>query len=247
MKRNKSAIWTEGHRGYCAEYPENTLISYQAALDLGVDVIEFDVWLTKDKVPVLMHDNNCKRTCGIDCCIKDMMLSEIKKLEPIYKEKFGDKFINKQVEIPTLEEVLILCKSYYSNVFLGVEIKEYTEETVDLTVDLLKRYDFFERCYFYAFNGRIIKYIKSRYNGRTMGYPDFMMEEFEKDTYEYYDEIGLPMHLVKSEIFDVYKRKGMPMHLYCADTKEDVELCISKGASVITANNPLPLLRCLKK
>ena len=43
-------IIVEGHRGYCAKYPENTLISFKAALELGVDAFEFDVWLTADKV-----------------------------------------------------------------------------------------------------------------------------------------------------------------------------------------------------
>ena len=55
-------IIIEGHRGYCSKYPENTLISFEAAMDLGVDAFEFDVWLTSDKVPVIMHDGNAKRT-----------------------------------------------------------------------------------------------------------------------------------------------------------------------------------------
>ncbi len=36
-------ILLEGHRGYCSKYPENTLVSFEAALDFGVDVVEFDV------------------------------------------------------------------------------------------------------------------------------------------------------------------------------------------------------------
>ncbi len=55
-------ILVEGHRGYAAKYPENTLISFEAAIDLGVDAIEFDVWLSAEKVPVIIHDGNCKRT-----------------------------------------------------------------------------------------------------------------------------------------------------------------------------------------
>ena len=44
MEKNDSArILIEGHRGYCAKYPENTLISYEAAIDLGVDCFEFDI------------------------------------------------------------------------------------------------------------------------------------------------------------------------------------------------------------
>ena len=128
---------------------------------------------------------------------------------------------------------------------LGVEIKEYTEETVDITVKLLKEYGVFEECWFYAFNGRIIRYIKETYNGRTMGYPDFKMKEF--DGYDAYDEIGLSMDILRSEIADVYLSKGLPVHAYCADTEADVQLCIDKGADLITANDPSALLRLVKK
>ena len=40
-------------------------------------------------------------------------------------------------------------------------------------------------------------------------------------------------------------KKGMPIHMYCADTAEDVELCISLGADLITANDPVPLMKRL--
>ena len=238
-------IVVEGHRGYCAKYPENTLISFEAALDLGVDAIEFDVWLTSDKVPVLMHDGNARRTCGVDRHLRDMTLTEVKELEPAYTEKFGDTYKGKGVTVPTLEELLILCKEKRPDIKLGVEIKEYTEENVDLTVSLLKKYGLFDTCYFYAFNGRIIKYLKTRYNGRTMGYPDFQMGEFEPDTYSYYEEIGIAKNIVSSEIFPIYKAKNLPMHLFCADTEEDVRLFIEKGADLITANDPVPLLKVL--
>ncbi len=116
------------------------------------------------------------------------------------------------IKIPTLEELLVLCTSKRPDLLFGVEIKEYTEETVDLTVALLKQYGVFERCYFYAFNGRIIRYIKEKYNGRTMGYPDFQMKEFAKDSYDWYEEIGLSMNLVKSEICPFYLKKGFPVN-----------------------------------
>ena len=238
-------ILVEGHRGYCAKYPENTMISFKAAIELGVDAIEFDVWLTSDKVPVLMHDGNGLRTCGVDKHIRDMTLVEAKQLDAGYFEKFGDLYTGQGVTVPTLEELLIYCKENRPDLILGVEIKEYTEENVDLTVALLKKYGFFDNCYFYAFNGRIIKYLKTKYNGRTMGYPDFQMQEYEPDTYSYYEEIGLGMWIVKSEICSVYTAKGLPMHMYCADNVEDIEICIERGADLITANDPVPLLKYL--
>ncbi len=67
-------ILVEGPRGFCAKYPENTMIFFQAALEMGVDAIEFDMWLTADKVPVLIHDGNCRRTCGEDVHVCDLTL-----------------------------------------------------------------------------------------------------------------------------------------------------------------------------
>ena len=238
-------IYCEGHRGACARYPENTLLSFQKAMEMGVDAVEFDVWLTSDKVPVLMHDGSAFRTCGVDRNLRDMTLEEVKMLCPSCPKVFGDQFAG-QVEVPTLYELLELRKQLRPDLKLGVEIKEYTEETVDITVKALKEYGVFEQCWFYAFNARIIKYIKTKYNGKTMGYPDVLMKDHFKELYEYYDEIGLSMSFVRSELLDFYLAKGFPVHMYCADTEEDVRFCIEKGADLITANNPTALLKMLK-
>lgn len=235
-------VLAEGHRGYCARYPENTLVSYRAALEAGVDAIEFDVWQSKDGVPVIMHDGNAYRICGVDKKLGDMTLEEIKRLDA--GAKFSPAFAGERV--PTLREVLELAREIRPDVMLGVEIKLYTEDTCDKTVALLREYGFFDRCIFYAFNARIIRYLKTVHHARTMGYPDFQMAEFEKDSYKYYDEIGLSMAIMRSEIFDFYRAKGMNMHIYCADTEADVREAVEKGASLITANEIEPLLRVLK-
>ena len=240
-------ILIEGHRGYCSKYPENTLISYEAAIDLGVDCFEFDIWLSKDKVPVLMHDGNVRRTCGVDKKLSDMTLNEIKTLEAAYTEKFGDQFVGKGIQVPTLKELCELVSSKRPHMSLGVEIKEYTEETVDIAVTILKEYGLFDNSWFYAFDAPTIKYLKTKYNARTMGYPDFQMKRFDySEGYRYYDEIGLSMNIVKSEVFPIFANKGLPIHMYCADTEDDVRLCIEKGASLITANDPVPLMKVVK-
>ena len=241
-------ILVEGHRGYCAKYPENTLISYEAAIDLGVDCFEFDVWLSKDKVPILMHDGNARRTCGVDKKLCDMTLEEIKALEAAYTEQLGDEFLGKGIEVPTLEELCKLVSTKRPHMPLGVEIMEYTEETVDITVAMLKSYGLFDNAWFYAFDAPTIKYLKTKYNARTMGYPDFQMKRFDpSEGYRYYDEIGLSMRIVNSEVFPIFAAKGLPMHMYCADTEEEVRICIEKGASLITANDPVPLMRVVKE
>jgi len=233
-------IITEGHRGAAALYPENTLLSFEKALEMGVDAYEFDVWLTSDKVPVIMHDGNPLRTCGVDGHLNNMTYAEVQKLDPCYESKFGDTYKG-QLKVPTLYEVLDLGLTKPGFRF-GIEIKDYTEETVDITMKALNErgISVSEDCWFYAFNGRIIRYIKEKYNGRTMGYPDIQMKEF--CGYDCYDELGLSMMFVKSELCEFYVSKGMPVHMYCADTAEDVRLCIERGASLITANDPRSLL-----
>ena len=66
-----------------------------------------------------------------------------------------------------------------------------------------------------------------------------------EDGYRYYDEIGLSMRIMRSEVFPIFAAKGLPIHSYCADTEEDVRFCIEKGASLITANDPIPLMHVL--
>lgn len=238
-------ICVEGHRGYAAKYPENTMISFRAAMELGVDAVEFDVWLSKEKTPVIIHDGNCKRTCGVDVHVNDMTVEEMKKLSAHYADKFGDQYADQNVCIPTLEELLQLRAQLRPDMMLGVEIKEYTEECVDRTVELLKKYDVFDKCFFYAFDAKVIKYLATRYDARTMGYPDFQMRNYEPDSYSYYKELGLALGFVRSEIFPIYEAKHLPMHMYCADNEADVRMCIEKGADLITANDPVPLMQVL--
>lgn len=237
----EKSIIVEGHRGWRAKYPENTLISFRAAIELGVDAIEFDIWLSKDKVPVIMHDANTLRITGHDGLITEQTLAELKELDAGSHK--GAEFAGER--IPTLRETLELARSLRPSLRLGVEIKDFREEAVDKAVAMLKESGFFNDCWFYCFNARIIRYIKERYNGRTMGYPDFQMKEFESDSYSYYDELGLDMNLVRGESFPIYKSMGLPIHMYCADNEEDVRLCIERGASLITANDPIPLMRVL--
>ena len=236
-------IETEGHRGFCARYPENTLVSFAAAIDLGVDGVEFDIWLSKDKVPVIMHDGNAYRTCGVDRHLNDMSYAEIKQLDA--GSKFDPRFVGARV--PSLRELLELVKEKRPGLKLGVEIKDYTGETADLTVNLLLEYGCLKRCVFYCFNARIIRYLKQKYGVRTMGYADFQMREFEKDSYDFYDDIGIPMNVARSEVFSVFAAKGKPMHLYCCDNLADVEEAVRKGASFITANDPVPLLEYMSR
>jgi glycerophosphoryl diester phosphodiesterase len=87
------------HRGYPKKYPENTITSFQAALDLSYSHLELDVQLTKDGVPVVIHDTTVNRTTNGTGRVVDYTFEEIRKLDAGGGQ-----------QIPTLKEVLLLAK-----------------------------------------------------------------------------------------------------------------------------------------
>lgn len=86
-----------GHRGAIGFEPENTLPSFQKALDLNVDGIELDVHVCKTGELIVIHDFTVDRTTNGSGAISELSLSDIKSLR-----------INDEIEVPTLEEVLDL-------------------------------------------------------------------------------------------------------------------------------------------
>ena len=68
------------HRGFSERSPENTIQSFDLALKEGFNNFEFDVQLTKDKIPVVIHDSDLIRTTGIKGIISEKNYSEIKSL-----------------------------------------------------------------------------------------------------------------------------------------------------------------------
>lgn len=98
-----------GHRGACGYEPENTLSSFQKALDLNVAMIELDVYKCKSGELVVIHDSAVDKTTDGSGNVEDLTLAELKKLNCSNCQK-----------IPTLEEVINLvdrkCK-------INIEIK----------------------------------------------------------------------------------------------------------------------------
>ncbi len=91
------------HRGWAARYPENTLESLTAAVDTGARYIEFDVQLTRDQVPVLLHDDNFARTAGVGRSVFDLDAADLASIEVNDADRFGDQFSN--VHVPQLEQI----------------------------------------------------------------------------------------------------------------------------------------------
>lgn len=99
------------HRGFSARYPENTMLAFTKAKEEGFcNGIELDVQLTKDNVPVIIHDEKLERTTGASGLVTDLTYNEIRKLNAGSNEK-----------IPSLEEYLEFAKE--NNVYTNLELK----------------------------------------------------------------------------------------------------------------------------
>ena len=114
MARKVLAI---GHRGACGLMPENTKLSFFKALDLGADAIEFDVQLTRDGVPIVLHDDTLDRTTNGKGRVADTDFAVVRRLDA--GAWYGASFAGK-AEVPTLAEIL---KALGHRTLLNVEIK----------------------------------------------------------------------------------------------------------------------------
>ncbi len=94
------------HRGDWRYAPENSLMAVQRCIDLGLDVVEIDVRLTKDGHLVAMHDKTVDRTTNGKGLLSEMTLAEVKQLR--LKTACGVRHSRQQV--PTLEEIMTLTK-----------------------------------------------------------------------------------------------------------------------------------------
>ncbi|QFT89728.1 Glycerophosphoryl diester phosphodiesterase [Bacillus sp. THAF10] len=138
-----------GHRGAAGTHPENTMLSFQQAFIDGADGIELDVQLSKDGVPVVIHDEKVNRTTDGKGFVKDLTLKELQALNAVHK--FKKQF--EHAQIPTLEEVLEWAarKQTLVNIELKNGIVPYPglEEKV---LDLIEKYQVEHLIIFSSFN-----------------------------------------------------------------------------------------------
>lgn len=111
-----------GHRGVPTLEPENTISSFKKAEELGVDMVEMDLRLTKDDQIVVVHDWNLIRMYGVNAEIKDLTVEQIKKIS--------------HDQIPTFEEVLSEVKTPMN---LHIKVSGMEKKILDLVKEFPHR------------------------------------------------------------------------------------------------------------
>jgi glycerophosphoryl diester phosphodiesterase len=111
------------HRGVMCQYPENTLPALGAAIRAGACQIEFDIQLSKDRIPMLFHDANLQRTTGLSGRISDYTARELFQIRadrlPHLTQDYAD------ATIPTLSRAVGLLNAV-TQINAFIEIKLYS-------------------------------------------------------------------------------------------------------------------------
>ena len=235
-----------GHRGVKDLCPENTLESILKAFDLGLSFVEIDVKISKDRVPILLHDDTLDRTTNGSGLAIDYDYENIKKLDAgkfFYKE-------NTNIFVPKLEDILSLCTNYNGN--LNIELKpnkKFEKENVYQIYKIIKNINQID-IFFSSFDMISILEISKLY---PQSIRSFLLDDFKE--YNIDDLIslsinhdleicGLNIDLVTADIIKKIKESNMAITVY---SDKNINLSsandiFSIGVDSIFVDNPLDLL-----
>ncbi len=145
------------HRGWASRYPENTRVGIEAALRAGVPSVEFDVQLSVDRVPVVIHDLSLDRTAGVSGRVSELRASELASVSVHEATRLGARFADEP--LPLLADIVALLDDW-PGARAFVEIKRESaerhgvDETVALVMDVLAPVR--ERCVVISFVERAV-------------------------------------------------------------------------------------------
>ncbi|GEN45222.1 glycerophosphodiester phosphodiesterase [Alkalibacillus haloalkaliphilus] len=142
------------HRGASHYAPENTLPAFQLANEMGASGVELDVQLTKDNIPVIIHDENVRRTTNGVGFVQDYTYKDIKQLDAgsWYNERFAN------TTIPSLEEFLKWVQT--TNMTINLELKTNVINYVHIEAivnEMIEHFKLEDRTILSSFNPETIR------------------------------------------------------------------------------------------
>lgn len=146
------------HRGGSALRPENTLAAFDLAVSLGVDAIECDVHLSRDDVPVVIHDPMVDRTTDGSGPVGGFSAAELEELDAgfHFQPASGYPFRGRGVGVPTLDAVL----GRYPDHPVIIEIKGERPATADRVLAVIRRHDADRRVIIGGFSHKVLAAVR---------------------------------------------------------------------------------------
>ncbi len=153
-----------GHRGAAGEYPENTLPSFEAALASGAAILESDVHVSRDGVPILLHDPTLERVCGVPGAAGDRTWEELARLDAGagFRTATGDApYRDRGIRIVRLAEAF----ERFPDARFNLEIKCEGEAVLRETLRLIERHGRADRTLLTAGDDPVMRGLRSAVAG----------------------------------------------------------------------------------
>lgn len=221
------------HRGAMETHPENTIPAFEAAVKAGAQMIELDVWLTKDRKMVVIHDATVDRTTDGSGKVIDFTLAEIKKLDAgsWKSQEFAG------TGIPTFEEALQIIPR---NIWINVHVKGEGQTPV-MTARLLQKKNRLHQAF--------LACTKNAAESAKKEVPGILICNMERQAsnWDYVNEtIAMKADFIqlKGEITPEYalytkalKEKGIRINYYGTDSPETMKLLFKYGVDFPLVND----------
>lgn len=209
------------------------MLAFQGALRTGADFYELDAHLTKDGVPVVLHDGDLKRTAGLEGKkVQDLTLAEVKELDAGSWK--GSQFAGEK--IPTLREALAWSKD---KIDVMVELKSGNPGLAEKAVAIIQEVGMVKNVVLASFDESYIKTAKAlEPSMRTLGLQSKMVE-WEREDDSYADILGCAVsEEITEEMLRAVHMRGMQVWVWTVDKPEDMERLAKMGVDGIISNYP---------
>ena len=226
------------HRGASGYYPENTMLAFEKAVELGCTGIETDVHMTKDGHLVLIHDEKIDRTTNGTGYIKDYNLNELQRFDA---GAWMDKAFA-GITIPTAEDLLKLAVS--KNIIINFELKTdriWYEGIEEKLIELIHKYNFSDKVIISSFNHYSIYKCKQIDKNIKVG---LLYVEGLFEPHLYAEIVGAealhpPFHAVDNkELIDRIKASGKMINAFTINDESDMKRFLDYKIDGIITNYP---------
>jgi len=246
------------HRGASALAPENTLAAFKRALAVGADGVEFDVRLSKDDVPVVIHDNNILRTTGVDQRVVDLTAEQLSRVDA--GSWFNAAYPSRaQADhaaegVPSLRSVLKLVENISGPIY--IELKCETADDLSPLVDAVCREiadaDLETSVIIESFHLGAIPLTRARLPGAKTAalFAPKVMRLLRKEKYLIKiarelgaDHLCLHKSLVSRKLVQKAERYDMPVTVWTVNANRWVSWAARHGLFAVITDDPSMLLR----
>lgn len=242
-----------GHRGASGYAPENTPVAFRKARELGATWIEFDVQLSADGVPIILHDDTLARTTNLGQELRptELTLAQLKDLDA--GSWFSPEFAGEK--IPTLEEVL---DEFGGNLGLNIEIKSRPGFEADNGIEqkiagLVRQYKLEDSALISSFDYTRLASLSRHDPGLRLAFlfearPDLYPPDFDPvETAKSFNAVALhpPFRIIDRTLVERTRANGLDINTWTVNEISDMERMVALGLNIIITNYPDRLVKVL--